>query len=725
MSIRSQSQRGSSPSRTATKMSRLREKAIQLKNRIKQADLAFLARRDSRMAWWQRVFKTPLLGYSNWICSKATSLWAAFMALLGFNTKSWSASAVRRPVTVRHSLLRSVMLEGLEQRQLMAFDFTAMTSPGTFVDSPGAGVDTAVVNATPVNFTVTVADGNSDVVYDANGDNLVDTVVPLGFGAGAKSFAWVGVFAPGTYSYQEVAAGSKVVGNPMVADEVLTLTLDTTPPSLTITDTVPGTANIATGAITYTFDFSEPVTGFDASDVAVLNGTKGAFATVNSSKYTLSVTPTASFEGTTTVSVSAGAANDAATNGNTSASNLQPVDTKAPTINGPFTRSVAENSPASTAVGAAFTASESVTFSEVGGTGAAQFNISGAGQITTAGTTLDFEATPSFSFDFIATDTAGNPSSPASSAAISLTDVVESFPGSFAGNAILRFEIGDGKLHLRTLPGLVDITPPHLLASLSSPITLTGTSAADSLTVDIASLPAGLQIVYDGGAGGADDLKIIDSSATLRASVTHSFTNNNDGSVAVSSGPTIAYTGLEPITDNLSATDRVFTFNGAAETIDLINSPVGGFTHRIDSTLGESVDFNMPTSSLTINAGINDVLNIAKLNSVPTATLNAGTVSSVAGASIVVTGLTTINSDAGGVNLTLGSVNLGSLTVNGAAGAVSVSETSGVVINTVSGTAVTLSSTGAITDGNAAATNVTSTSLLPPVQSIWIRTSVV
>ena len=91
-------------------------------------------------------------------------------------------------------------------------------------------------------------------------------------------------------------------------------------------------------------------------------------------------------------------------------------------------------------------------------------------------------------------------------------------------------------------------------------------------------------------------------------SVAHAFTNANDGSITLADAiaGTINYTGLEPITDNLIATDRSFTFNGGAETITVTDGTASDGMTRIDSTLGESVDFANPTGSLTINAGSGD-----------------------------------------------------------------------------------------------------------------------
>ena len=85
---------------------------------------------------------------------------------------------------------------------------------------------------------------------------------------------------------------------------------DTTAPSLVITDDA---ATTATGDITYTFTFSEAVTGFTADAAAISAGTKGTFTAVSASVYTLVVTPPAG-TGTLTLDVAAGAAADAAGN---------------------------------------------------------------------------------------------------------------------------------------------------------------------------------------------------------------------------------------------------------------------------------------------------------------------------------------------------------------------------------------------------------------------------
>ncbi|KAA0209784.1 MAG: hypothetical protein DWB43_13650, partial [Lautropia sp.] len=121
------------------------------------------------------------------------------------------------------------------------------------------------------------------------------------------------------------------VGNVSSASTPLAITIDRSAPTVTITDDTPGTA---TGPVTFTFTFSEPVTGFAASDITVTNGSKGAFTgTSGSSVYTLVVTPTAGSASDIVVSVAAGVATDLTGNPNFGpVSVTQPFDTAPPTL---------------------------------------------------------------------------------------------------------------------------------------------------------------------------------------------------------------------------------------------------------------------------------------------------------------------------------------------------------------------------------------------------------
>jgi len=129
-----------------------------------------------------------------------------------------------------------------------------------------------------------------------------------------------------------VAAGSytDAAGNSGGAGTIPALSYDTLAPTVSISDNVAGTA---TGATTFTFTFSEAVTGFSTSNVTVGNGTKGTFTAVSSTVYTLDVTPTASSAGNITVDVSTTGVTDAAGNVATApAQYTQPFDTLAPTL---------------------------------------------------------------------------------------------------------------------------------------------------------------------------------------------------------------------------------------------------------------------------------------------------------------------------------------------------------------------------------------------------------
>ncbi|HAN09511.1 MAG TPA: hypothetical protein DCP90_02745 [Clostridiales bacterium] len=90
---------------------------------------------------------------------------------------------------------------------------------------------------------------------------------------------------------------------------------DTTSPSLTITSS-PESPTTAT-TVTYTFQFSEAVTGFTASDISVTNGTRndGTFTAVDGDTYTITVTKVA--DGNQVATVAANTCQDAAANLNT------------------------------------------------------------------------------------------------------------------------------------------------------------------------------------------------------------------------------------------------------------------------------------------------------------------------------------------------------------------------------------------------------------------------
>lgn len=148
---------------------------------------------------------------------------------------------------------------------------------------------------------------------------------------------------------------------------------DLTPPTVTITDNVEATAS---GPVTFTFTFSEAVSGFTDEDVTVTSGTKGAFAMASDNRSaTLVVTPEANNTGTINVSIAASTFTDAAGNNNTqtaSANQAFDTTTSTPVVTNLLTNGNFENGSAGWSGNAANVVTEggnSYNFADVGTAG--------------------------------------------------------------------------------------------------------------------------------------------------------------------------------------------------------------------------------------------------------------------------------------------------------------------------------------------------------------------
>ncbi|MCP4385564.1 MAG: hypothetical protein GY798_29845, partial [Hyphomicrobiales bacterium] len=154
---------------------------------------------------------------------------------------------------------------------------------------------------------ITVGNGSVDGGSLSTADNIEWTfdVIPAGQGSVTVD---IGVDAA-----QDVGSG----GN--TAADQFGIVYDSIEPDVTISSTEsPGPTNA--NPIPIEISFTEDVTGFIEGDIVVGNGTITAlsFTEVDPATYTLTVTPTS--DGEVTVDVGVGVANDAATNGNTVAS---------------------------------------------------------------------------------------------------------------------------------------------------------------------------------------------------------------------------------------------------------------------------------------------------------------------------------------------------------------------------------------------------------------------
>ena len=200
-------------------------------------------------------------------------------------------------------------------------------------------------------------------------------------------------------------AAQDAAGNGNTAATQLSRTYDNTQPTVAITSIALNPTN--TSPIPVTMTFSESVTGFEAADITVTNGTKGTLSGSGAS-YTINVTP--SGQGAVTVDIAAGVATDAAGNTNTVATQLsRTFDTVAPTVT---LSSTAANPTNTSLVPVAITFSESVTGFE-----AADITVTNGtkGTLSGSGASYTISVTPSgqgaVTVDIaagIATDAAGN-----------------------------------------------------------------------------------------------------------------------------------------------------------------------------------------------------------------------------------------------------------------------------------------------------------------------------
>jgi hypothetical protein len=107
--------------------------------------------------------------------------------------------------------------------------------------------------------------------------------------------------------------------------------VDPAAPVVTITNNI--SAEVATGAITFTFSFNRDVgTSFSADDVAVTGGTKGAFNRTSGTSATLVVNPDADVSGTVQVSVAANSVTAATGTGNAATSASKAFNTVLRTV---------------------------------------------------------------------------------------------------------------------------------------------------------------------------------------------------------------------------------------------------------------------------------------------------------------------------------------------------------------------------------------------------------
>jgi hypothetical protein len=205
------------------------------------------------------------------------------------------------------------------------------TSTDTIVldaTAPTVALSSAAASTVTGSFAVTATFSEAVTGFVAADLTIANGTVSAFSGSGTTYTFTVSPTADGTVTIDvPAAAAADAAGNASVAASQLIRIADVTRPSLTLTSAASATTSTA---FSVTATFSESVTGFDASDVTVGNGTVSSFAG-SGTTYTFTITPGTA--GSVTVDASANSAADAAGNGNTQAPQLtRTYSASAPTI---------------------------------------------------------------------------------------------------------------------------------------------------------------------------------------------------------------------------------------------------------------------------------------------------------------------------------------------------------------------------------------------------------
>jgi len=308
-----------------------------------------------------------------------------------------------------------------------------------------------------------------------NGFNLTDLEVTNGTASNLESIVsgevWTVLVTPladGVVTV-ELPANSvaDAAGNGNQAAAAFSITNDQTAPTVVLSAT-----SISDGTFEVTIQFSEPVSGFDLTDITIDQGASDNFTTIDASTYTFELS---SGTGVSQVSVAANVATDRAGNGNAASSVLEVVFNSSPTDIGLSNASIDENNESGATIGE-FTstdadASDTHTYALVSGTGDtgnASFSIDG--NILKAAESFDFESQSSYSIRVSTNDGRG---------------------GSF--EEVFDITINNVGEPIIEITGEVDFDATPLGVTRSTPITLTNTGDASTL-VFVISPPSGFTV---------------------------------------------------------------------------------------------------------------------------------------------------------------------------------------------------------------------------------------
>ena len=401
----------------------------------------------------------------------------------------------------------------------------------------------AAIAATPTSVELTVSEsvsGDSITLDDFTIGDVTDTTTVTAVDVSGStitltlSVALIGSDTP-TVSYSAAASTiSDDAGNALAAfgPQSISNNLDTTAPTVSIVTTGPNPTNSAT--ISFTATFSENVSGFDTSDITTSSGTPQNITPASTSppaalQYTFEVA-NPNDQTTLTVSIPAGAAQDASANDNAASDTVSvDIDRTAPTVSA---------ATATTPTSVALTVSESVSGDSITTT---DFAI---GDVTTATTVTTVDVSGS-----TITLTLSVPIADSDSPTVAYTRSTAAITDD-AGNVLEAFGA-------RSITNGLDSTPPTIVS-----VTVTTTTF---ITLTVSESVTGLSITAGdftiGGVATPTTVTTVDVSGTT-------ITLTLSTPITGSDTPTVSYTSSSSTIDD-AAGNALATFSGQSITNDL------------------------------------------------------------------------------------------------------------------------------------------------------------
>jgi ELWxxDGT repeat protein len=238
------------------------------------------------------------------------------------------------------------------------------------------------------------------------------------------------------------ATFADAAGNDNTAGNTVSMTVDTVVPTVAMTRA--GFATLKTGDTdTITFRLSEASANFVATDVTATGGTISNFSGSGTS-YTATFTPAATFQGTASITVAAGAFTNATGNPNPASSLAVPVDSVRPTVT--ISRAGVGTLKIGSTDTITFTLNEAGTtfgLTNVTSTGGTLSGFSGSGTTYTATFTPNASFTGNASIGVAAgvfSDSSGNPNLATSSISIAVDTVAPTIVITWSGSSPLLAE---------------------------------------------------------------------------------------------------------------------------------------------------------------------------------------------------------------------------------------------------------------------------------------------